>query len=153
MVGLHTSDPFYLAWGTLGASLSALESAAMPWIDERIDTLIMDGDMDSDGDVDFDDIDDFVLGLTNPTQYESMFGTPATLKGDLDRDDDLDFDDIDDFVGVLSGTGSSDIRAVPEPGAGVSTWIGGVILSCWLGARRGRIMEGRIMDEQNPALS
>jgi hypothetical protein len=70
------------------------------------------GDMDFDGDVDFDDIDDFVLGLNDPPQYASIFCAPARVKGDNDGDTDQDFDDIEGFVELLSGNGST---AVPEP--------------------------------------
>jgi hypothetical protein len=70
------------------------------------------GDMDGDSDVDFDDIDDFVLGLNNPSQYESSFGVPPEVRGDTDMDGDMDFDDISGFVGILSGDG---VTAVPEP--------------------------------------
>ena len=71
------------------------------------------GDMDCDSDVDFDDIDAFVLGLNDPTAYENMFGVPPSLKGDTDGDDDLDFDDILGFVNALSG--GSVVTPVPEP--------------------------------------
>jgi hypothetical protein len=73
------------------------------------------GDSDCDGDVDFDDIDDFVLGLNNPQAYEDIFGVPPELKGDIDGDGDLDFDDIDDFVGILSGGSLHSLQSVPEP--------------------------------------
>jgi hypothetical protein len=60
------------------------------------------GDMDMDGDVDFDDIDPLVLGLNNPAAYAKAFTVPATLHGDLDGDGDLDFDDIGAFVDLLA---------------------------------------------------
>jgi hypothetical protein len=72
---------------------------------------VMTGDMDCDGDVDFDDIDDFVLGLNDPAAYEALFGLAPTVKGDTDGDDDLDFDDITGFVDILGGGANS----VPEP--------------------------------------
>jgi len=72
------------------------------------------GDMDCDGDVDFDDIDDFVLGLNDPAVYEATFGVLPSLKGDTDLDGDQDFDDIDGFVGLLS-EGARGPHAVPEP--------------------------------------
>jgi len=62
------------------------------------------GDMDLDGDVDFDDIDDFVLGLNDAAQYEATYGVPPALAGDTNADGDLDFDDIDNFVGLLIGS-------------------------------------------------
>jgi hypothetical protein len=70
------------------------------------------GDMDCDGDVDFDDIDPFVLGLNNPELYETTFGVPPAAKGDMDGDGDFDFDDIPGFVDALRGGGP---QSIPEP--------------------------------------
>lgn len=70
------------------------------------------GDMDVDGDTDFDDIDDFVLGLQMPSQYESNSGLPPRALGDTDQDADQDFDDIPGFVGILT---SPPAQGVPEP--------------------------------------
>jgi hypothetical protein len=61
------------------------------------------GDMDLDADLDFDDIDDFVLGLGDDAAYEEQYGLPASAKGDCDGDGDIDFDDIPYFVAMLSG--------------------------------------------------
>jgi hypothetical protein len=80
------------------------------------------GDLDCDGDVDFDDIDDFVLGLNNPAAYEDLYGIPPGVKGDTDDDDDLDFDDIAGFVAILQGGGG---LAVPEPSGIAMLLIGG----------------------------
>jgi hypothetical protein len=86
------------------------------------------GDMDGDGDIDFDDIDDFVQGLTNPQLYESIHGVPAAFGGDFDGDGDQDFDDIDGFVQALSGGAQS----VPEPSALLLSAIGlfGIVYCC-----------------------
>jgi hypothetical protein len=75
------------------------------------------GDLDCDGDVDFDDISAFVLGLGDPAAYELQYGVPPSFKGDTDGDGDLDFDDIPAFVELLTPRDSS-AAAVPEPG----TW-------------------------------
>jgi hypothetical protein len=75
------------------------------------------GDMDGDSDVDFDDINDFVVGLNDAELYDSMFGVPASLRGDTDQDRDLDFDDIEGFVGLLSPTVDALGASVPEPTA------------------------------------
>lgn len=74
----------------------------------------INGDMDCDGDVDFDDIEFFVLGLTNPTAYETAMGLSAAMKGDIDDNGKLDFDDIPGFVNLLRQS----LHAVPEP----ATW-------------------------------
>jgi hypothetical protein len=73
------------------------------------------GDMDGDGDLDFDDVTGLVLGLNNSVAYESEYGLAAVIHGDLDQDGDLDFDDLDDFTALLTGTGSVEFQAVPEP--------------------------------------
>jgi hypothetical protein len=73
---------------------------------------LLTGDLDCDGDVDFDDIDDLVLGLNDPSRYEAVFGVPPALKGDTDGDGDLDFDDIPEFVRLL---GNAVRHPVPEP--------------------------------------
>jgi hypothetical protein len=81
-------------------------------IDNVVFLLGIIGDMDGDGDVDFDDIDAFVLGLNDPAGYEAIFGVSPAELGDMDMDGDLDFDDISGFVAILSGGGG---QAVPEP--------------------------------------
>jgi len=74
------------------------------------------GDMDFDGDVDFDDIGDFVLGLNNPALYESTHSVPPEYRGDIDGDGDADFDDIQPFVNILTNPGQSGSgKMIPEP--------------------------------------
>jgi hypothetical protein len=85
----------------------------------------MMGDLDRDGDTDFDDIDDFVLGLNNPAAYEAARGIPGRVNGDQDEDWDLDFDDIGGFVGLLGGAGASASSAVvPEPSSAALAILG-----------------------------
>ncbi len=45
--------------------------------------------MDLDGDVDWDDVDDFVLGLSDALAYESIHGLPPAVHGDMDQDGDF----------------------------------------------------------------
>jgi hypothetical protein len=75
------------------------------------------GDLDCDGDIDFDDVDAWVLGMNNPVAYEATFGVPPTLKGDMDGDGNFDFDDIVPFVEVLLADPVIAARgfSVPEP--------------------------------------
>ena len=103
---------------------------------QLIDTLPVLGDMDCDGDVDFDDIDDFVLGLNDPVLYESIFDVPPSLKGDTDTDGDQDFDDIPGFVSILSAGGA---ESVPEPSALVLSGLAGSLLVSWRIRRRRRL--------------
>ena len=95
------------------------------------------GDMDFSGTVDRDDIDDFVLGLTDPAAYEARYGVHPSLRGDTDfdvpwifrilrpgREDELvydrnmalDFDDIPRFIAFVNGTRQ---HAAPMPPAQV----------------------------------
>lgn len=78
-------------------------------------SVLVLGDMDCDGDVDFDDIDDFVLALNDRAGYETMFGVPPKLKGDIDVDGDQDFDDIAPFVDLLNEPAIRGLHDAPEP--------------------------------------
>ncbi len=60
------------------------------------------GDLDCDGDVDFDDINPFVLALSDPAGYAAAYPECNILNGDCDEDGDVDFDDINPFVALLS---------------------------------------------------
>ena len=59
------------------------------------------GDLDCDGDVDFDDINPFVLALSGQAAYETQYPECNWLNGDCDADGDVDFDDINPFVGLI----------------------------------------------------
>ena len=52
MEGFIASDPFFVAFGIPGTSLTALDSAARPWLLDHVDSLVLEGDYDFDGDVD-----------------------------------------------------------------------------------------------------
>lgn len=60
------------------------------------------GDLNCDGKVDFDDIDPFVLALTNKAAYIAKYPKCLWLNGDCNGDGTVDFDDIDPFVGLLT---------------------------------------------------
>jgi len=62
---------------------------------------IYPGDVDCDGDVDFDDIDPFVLAITGEAAFRTVHPDCLHLNGDCDGDGDVDFDDITPFVGLL----------------------------------------------------
>ncbi len=61
------------------------------------------GDLNCDGVVDFDDINPFVLALSDPASYGVAYPDCNILSGDCDSDGDVDFDDINPFVALLSG--------------------------------------------------
>ena len=62
------------------------------------------GDVDCDGDVDFFDIDPFVLALSGETAYLAQYPGCHWLNADCDGDSDVDFFDIDPFVTRLGST-------------------------------------------------
>jgi hypothetical protein len=66
------------------------------------------GDMDFNGNLDFDDLDDFVLGLMDASAYEALHGVSPSTNGDMDRNSVFDFDDISSFAERL---GSDPLRA------------------------------------------
>jgi len=59
------------------------------------------GDLDCDGDVDFDDINPFVLALSGQAGYYTQYPDCNWLNADCDEDGDVDFDDINPFVALL----------------------------------------------------
>ena len=63
--------------------------------------LTAPGDLDCDGDVDFDDIEPFVLALSDPAAYELAYPGCPLPNADTDGDGDVDFDDINPFVALL----------------------------------------------------
>jgi len=94
------------------------------------------GDSDLDGDIDFDDIDDLVVGLTAPLAYLASKGHGASATSDMDLDGDLDFDDIDDFIAQLEDgiSGGRPSHGVPEPSA---WWLAVAATVAWAALRRG----------------
>ena len=94
---------------------------------------ILTGDMDLDGDTDFDDIGSFVLGLKEASAYETAFGVPPEWKGDTDGDGDHDFDDIPGFVNLLQGQVAF---GVPEPPSRLLGIAGAALLVLACGRRR-----------------
>jgi YD repeat-containing protein len=66
-------------------------------------TAIVRGDLNCDGLVNFDDINPFVLALSNPAGYQAAFPNCNILNGDGNGDGIVNFDDINPFLALLSG--------------------------------------------------
>ena len=84
MQGYSATDPFYIAFGTPGVSLTALDSAALPWMTTHVDSLVRDGDYDFDGDIDGNDFLRWQLGespngmsASDLAEWQSNFGEIA----------------------------------------------------------------------------
>jgi hypothetical protein len=80
MDGLNRSDPYYIAFGTSGATTVALQAAAT-WVTDRVDQLAPNFDSDFDGDLDVD-------GADFLTWQRGLGLAPNALQinGDADRD-------------------------------------------------------------------
>ncbi|MFV2068001.1 MAG: PEP-CTERM sorting domain-containing protein [Pirellulales bacterium] len=101
----------------------AIASAAR-WSQIAFQSHLM-GDMDGDGDLDFDDVDPFVFGLNNPDSYEATYGVPASMRGDMDQNGEFDFDDIALFTSIVAEAFTVQAtQAVPEPASGLMLLIG-----------------------------
>jgi hypothetical protein len=64
---------------------------------------VRSGDLNCDGLVDFDDINPFVLMLSDPDAWQAQYPTCDWRNGDCDGNGFVDFDDINRFVALLSG--------------------------------------------------
>ncbi|MEW6250696.1 MAG: S8 family serine peptidase [Planctomycetota bacterium] len=60
------------------------------------------GDMNCDGVVNFDDINPFVLALTDPAGYAVAYPNCNIMNGDINGDGVVNFDDINPFVAILT---------------------------------------------------
>jgi hypothetical protein len=60
------------------------------------------GDLNCDGEVNFGDINPFVLALSNPAAYQNMY-PGCILTGDINGDGLVNFGDINPFVALLLG--------------------------------------------------
>jgi hypothetical protein len=65
---------------------------------------ILRGDLNCDRTVGFQDINPFILLLSNPTAWQLEFPNCSILNGDIDEDSSVDFRDINPFVVLLSGS-------------------------------------------------
>ena len=116
MNDLRATEPFYVAWGTLGASLAVLDGTVVPWIDARVDELVRPGDFTFDGRVDGGDF------LVWQRQY-GMSG-PFPLDGakpDGDGDGTVGTEDLvvwtEGFGAGAQPAAAPPLAAVPEPPA------------------------------------
>ena len=65
--------------------------------------LLYPGDLNCDASVNFDDINPFVLALSDPPAYFAEFPNCNIANGDINADGAINFDDIDPFVDLLIG--------------------------------------------------
>ncbi len=61
------------------------------------------GDTDCNGYIDFDDINPFVLAISDPAAYQATYPNCPLSNSDCNYDGFVDFDDINPFVALLGG--------------------------------------------------
>ncbi len=83
-------------------------------------TCVLLADMDKSNSLNSDDINPFVLAMTDPNAYISTYGLDPNVVGDCDNSGKLDTDDIGAFVAIVVG-GST----VPEPACLLLLALGG----------------------------
>jgi pyrrolidone-carboxylate peptidase len=93
----------------VGSNVTLEDAIAATEITVRVLTTYLDlqrkvaGDLDCDGDVDFDDINPFVLALSDPITYQQVYPGCPLVNADVDGNGVVDFDDVNPFVVLLSG--------------------------------------------------
>ena len=65
--------------------------------------FVLPGDMNCDRQIDFGDINAFVLALSNPPGYVQQYPDCDLMNADINGDGRVDFGDINSFVALLSG--------------------------------------------------
>ena len=61
------------------------------------------GDLNCDGEVDFGDINPFILALMNGAGYQQQYPDCDRMLADINQDGWVDFNDINPFVDLLVG--------------------------------------------------
>ncbi len=84
------------------------------------------GDFDGSGTVDTQDINPFILALTNPGQYQTQYGVDPVVY-DTNNDAVINTEDINPFIIILTGGGQSAI--IPEPASFALLAMGGLALA------------------------
>jgi hypothetical protein len=93
----------------LGATLDNIDALDLFPCDDAYSCALLHGiqsnrgDLNCDHAVDFDDINAFVLAISDPSLYATLFPYCNWYNGDCDCDGDVDFDDINGFVACLAG--------------------------------------------------
>jgi hypothetical protein len=91
-MGITDSGWTYCGWNIDDVEIWGVEAQSYPV-----------GDLNCDGNVDFGDINPFVLALTNPAGYAVQFPNCDIRLGDINGDGRVDFGDINPFVRLLTG--------------------------------------------------
>ncbi|MEW6250970.1 MAG: VCBS repeat-containing protein [Planctomycetota bacterium] len=102
-----TWNGFVYAWDTDGVVKAGRADWPMRGANARNTSVFGDydvatGDLNCDGVVDFDDINPFVLALSDPGGYATAYPNCRIRNGDTNHDGRVTFDDINPFVALLT---------------------------------------------------
>ncbi len=104
-----TTTGWVYAWKTTGRVLPHRADWPQRGVNARntgvfgdLDPIIVRGDLNCDGQVNFDDINPFVLALSDPGGYHQQYPNCNILTGDCNGDGRVSFDDINPFVALLT---------------------------------------------------
>jgi hypothetical protein len=101
-----TGSHFELTSNALPDPIDAITAVPRPFM-PIVGTIPCPGDMNCDGQINFADINPFVLRLSNPAAYAAAYPNCPLGNGDINGNGIVGFDDINPFVALLS--------AVPPP--------------------------------------
>ena len=115
MSGLLSSKPIYMVFGTLNSFVDALDAAAVPWVEARVNTLIgLPGDYNRNGTVD----------AADSVVWRDTMGSTMQLAADGDFNGSVDAGDYGvwraNFGATMAGSGAAaaaSAAAVPEASA------------------------------------
>jgi agmatine deiminase len=94
----------YIRWGYKIAN-GAIAYSGWNIDDIQLEGILtsLTGDLNCNGDVGFDDINPFVLIMSNPVLWQETYPGCPMLNGDINGDGTVDFGDINPFVALLTG--------------------------------------------------
>ena len=131
MAGLEPAKPIFMVFGTPGASVAALDNAAVPWVEQHLDELVpvvLPGDYNCDGSV---DAADYVVWR------KTLGQTGAGLAPDGNGNHEIDHDDYAIWRANFGSAAPANHAAparVPEPAA----WTAPLMLTLAVMMRRRR---------------
>ncbi len=88
---------------SLGGAAALPEELWQHSVDSLMVTRPVRGDLNCDGSAGFDDINPFVLALSDPAGYTAQFPDCSITQADCNADGSVSLDDINPFVALLTG--------------------------------------------------
>ncbi len=130
MTGLESAQPIFFVFGTPGSAVAALDDAAVPWVEQHVETLVvtgLPGDYNANGIVDAADYTVWrdLLGQSNNLPNEGA--SPNLIDAG-----DFEFWKANFGPSVDIGAGSVEVLRVPEPTSARLLVVGFVLsLTIW----------------------